>query len=574
MSELHRLLSLQLENAKLDSKEAPSRRDWVAFLRRVNRAYHAADARRAKLKEAFSKTFKENKSLREQLLAAREQVQQLEHSRELFLAQLGHEIRTPLNGITGMASLLDSSRLSGEQRKQLGSIQQSCEDLLRVMEDLLELTQAGRGEVHLHEEQFSLDEEVERVCQGLADAAARRKVEVHSLVDPALPAYLQGDRQRFAQVLNTLISNAIDRSRNGQVSIQVKLQEGEPVTVRCEVQDAGPALTLEHPERLFEIHTSPLESGSPPAGGSVLGLPLAKHLVELLGGEIGFKTLEESGNLFWFTAQLKTGSKPAQTAIAALPQLKGRVLLVEDNHFNQQVVEGMLSKLGLQFNTANDGVEALEQLESQPFDLILMDCQMPRMDGYQCTAEIRQRDWSSARVSIVAITAHAQPDQRERCLQVGMDDYLSKPLTLDRLAVCLQQWLPEAPDERFQMELENLPDEILDLAHFGTIRDLREQNLSNGQSDLFELFFDEVFRLLGEFSTAFESKDRDSQHQALHSLKGCAGNFGAKQLLALAQLGLDQVRAERELPADFAERLPQAVELVRTTVQEGEQLLA
>ena len=350
-----------------------------------------------------------------------------------FLATMSHEIRTPLNGVIGMTSLLAQSALTKEQTIHLKAIQVSGSDLLHIINDILDYSKIEAGRLTLEAIDFEVRELIKEMHELTINKAQNKKIELNYSVQAEVPDYLTGDPARLRQVLSNLLSNAIKFTEKGRVKLLVSLKEREvnKVTLLFEVQDTGVGISKAAQATLFGAFTQEDSSTTRKFGGTGLGLAISKDLVRLFHGEIGVDSVKGKGSTFWFTAMFTKAETVGKTHPAEKKAIKvvpgeQKILVVEDNLVNQQVIVALLKKLGYQTALANDGREAVEALKRSSYDLVLMDCQMPVMDGYEATRVIRHMQDAKKDVTIIALTANAMEGDKERCLEVGMDDYLSK----------------------------------------------------------------------------------------------------------------------------------------------------
>jgi two-component system, sensor histidine kinase len=358
-----------------------------------------------------------------------------------FLATVSHEMRTPLNGILGMAQMLQRSPLNEEQRAQLEIIHDSSRHLQTVIDDLLDLSRIEFGKLAIDERPFALADTVREVT-GLLGAVAQDKglgFEVH--IDPSLPAWVMGDASRIKQVLHNLLGNAIKFTREGEVRLDVSLQDGQLEFV---VLDTGDGVAPDMRERIFNAFEQGPSAAAHGRSGTGLGLTISRRLARAMGGDVVCTPAADGGACFVFTMPCQpAAAAPAQSAQTgpAPGKLHGRVLVVDDNPVNAMVATAMLQCAGLEVDVAEDGLAALERMRAGGLSLVLMDCQLPVLDGWEATRRWRRGEPSGEHLPIVALTANAVVGDRERCLQAGMDDYLAKPVEFEAMIAVITRLL-------------------------------------------------------------------------------------------------------------------------------------
>jgi len=370
-----------------------------------------------------------------------------------FLANMSHEIRTPMNGIIGMIEFVLGTDLTAEQREYVEVAGVSAELLLRLINDILDLSKIEAGKLELSSTAFDLRQDLDETIRLLAASAQKKGLKMDLQVAPEIPAAFQGDPMRLRQVLINLVGNAVKFTAAGEVAVRVRQEQiqGQRLMLHFTVTDTGIGIPAESREKIFAAFTQADSSTTRRFGGTGLGLTIASHLVTLMGGRIWVESEADVGSAFHFTLPLtalaaaaSTPPRPGPVAVApppppASPQAR-RVLLAEDNPVNQRVVVKILEKQGFSVVLAQNGREAATAADRGSFDIVLMDVQMPEMDGFEATAEIRRQEQGTGRhLPIIALTAHALSGDREACLAAGMDDYLSKPIRAQDLLALIAQ---------------------------------------------------------------------------------------------------------------------------------------
>ncbi|MBS0287804.1 MAG: response regulator [Proteobacteria bacterium] len=392
----------------------------------------------------ISKQLESENLLKSSLKAAQES----NKSKAQFLANMSHEIRTPMNGILGMLQLLMHTHLDDTQRNYANKSFECANSLLRIIGDILDFSKIEAGKVEFENKEFNLKREAESWLLFFSTQAKEKNIKINLTFDKTIPDNVKGDVFRIRQVLNNLVNNAIKFTPSqGLINIVISLKKSyiNQIVLQFAVEDSGIGIKEELQGKIFEVFSQADESTTREYGGTGLGLAICKHLVNLMGGEITVTSSVGKGSVFSFTLLLEKADKdiPHQTVsymVNPIPQFNANILLVEDNPVNQSVVNDMLKTLGCEIDIAETGKQALLAMQNAKYDLILLDCHMPDMDGFSVTREIRELEKQTnvkEKNIIVALTANTQKGTKERCFSVGMDDYLSKPVNYSHLCTVL-----------------------------------------------------------------------------------------------------------------------------------------
>jgi len=462
--------------------------------------------------------------------------------KEQFLANMSHEIRTPLNGIIGVLDLLELTKLDKEQGSYLKTIKASSETLLNILNDILDLSKIEAGKMRLRLTAIAPNKLIGKLESLFASRAASHQINLQFHLSHKIPKIIEADEMRLIQVISNLIANSIKFTPSGgsiDIAFELKSELNDELFIKVNIRDSGIGISKQDIKKLFTNFTQLDTSTTKSYRGTGLGLSISKQLVEIMGGKIGVFSNPGLGSTFWFSFKAKKTTKKLikeetqvlRDGLQQFTDLQPSILVVDDNQVNREVASEILKKCGCNIDLAENGIEAVFKAKQYDYDIILMDIQMPEMDGIEANRQIKMLDKEKQPI-VVAMTAYSMKEDEEKFLAAGLDDYLSKPIRASQLINKVEQLFMGSSNTAYEADPKKSTSQIIN-------QDIINQLQKYGGKDLvfntFQEFREEAEELIKECTQALLNKDYNSIAKIMHTLKGTAGTLGIEKIAQVSQ---------------------------------------
>ncbi len=510
------------------------------------------------------------------LVDAKEKAESANATKSDFLANMSHELRTPLNSILGMTQLLDQQLTKPENKEMFQTIQISAHSLLKIVNDILDLSKIEAKEVQLEYIGFDIMEIVNHTVKAMKPLANKKTLDIHYETDDKEMLVL-GDPLRFERIFTNLVGNAIRYTQQGGITIKVKRRKGNTprqIKLYCEIIDTGLGIAKDRQRNIFEKFSQADTSDTRVYGGTGLGLTITKELVELMGGNIGLESEAGEGTTFWFeilfdvTDKIDTQeadeTQKTLDALSTLSAENAKILVAEDHEMNQKFMEKMFKNLGVKhYRIVKNGQEALNAIQKDNYDLVLMDCHMPEMNGYTSTQKIRAlTDEQQKNIPIIAMTANAMPEDKARCLKIGMNAYISKPVDISVFKKTLSPWVNfETSQQNKQSSEQNNTAPV-------NLDNLKENAMGDEEflKDMIALFITQGAEQITTLKTHCTEGENEDWVETAHALKGTAGSVGAENLRVLCATAQKMEKATPQERTIIAKEIEQEYQIAKAYI--------